>query len=298
MAASGTLVRHRLAYPLQALGLWLVFAMVGRLPLDVASALGGWMGRTLGPLLGLNRRARRNLERAFPDKPAAEIEAIVRGMWDNLGRTAFEFPHLQRIDAYTEASRIEVVGVEHIDALRDDGKAGIFFSGHLANWEIMPLTAARRGLPVHLFYRVPNNPLVESLIHHRRLGGQGELLAKGAQGARRALRLLTRGEHLGMLVDQKMNDGIPVPFFGRDAMTAPALAQFALRFDCPVVPSRVERLQGGRFRVTHHTPLKLPSSGDRQADVAQLMAQVNACLEDWIRRRPEQWLWLHRRWPD
>ncbi len=101
-----------------------------------------------------------------------------------------------------------------------------------------------------------------------------------------------------MLVDQKLNDGIAVPFFGRDAMTAPALAQLALRFRCPVVPARVERLGGARFRLTIYPPMGLPDSGDHDADVSETMRRVNAHFEDWIRARPEQWLWLHRRWPD
>jgi len=101
-----------------------------------------------------------------------------------------------------------------------------------------------------------------------------------------------------MLADQKMNDGTPVPFFGRPAMTAPALAALALRFDCDVLPARVERLAGTHFRLTVFPALPLPRTGDSHADAAALMAQVNAILETWIRDRPEQWFWVHQRWPD
>jgi KDO2-lipid IV(A) lauroyltransferase len=89
-----------------------------------------------------------------------------------------------------------------------------------------------------------------------------------------------------------------VPFFGRHAMTAPAPAQLALKFGCPIVPARVERLEGAHFRLTVYPPLNLAAGGDRQADIAAAMGQINALIEDWIRARPEQWLWLHRRWPD
>jgi Kdo2-lipid IVA lauroyltransferase/acyltransferase len=106
------------------------------------------------------------------------------------------------------------------------------------------------------------------------------------------------GTHLTLLADQKMNDGIPVPFFGRPAMTAPALAVLALRFDCDVLPARVERLAGARFRLTVFPPLPLPRSGEPHADAAALMARVNATLEAWVRDRPEHWLWVHRRWSD
>jgi Kdo2-lipid IVA lauroyltransferase/acyltransferase len=110
--------------------------------------------------------------------------------------------------------------------------------------------------------------------------------------------VLRQGDHLTMLADQKLNDGVPVPFFGRDAMTAPALALLARRFDCDLLPARVERLKGARFRLTVFPPLGLPRSGNAHADVAALLGEVNRTLEGWIRDRPEQWFWLHRRWPD
>ena len=95
-----------------------------------------------------------------------------------------------------------------------------------------------------------------------------------------------------------MNDGIADPLFGRDAMTAPALAQLALKFDCPVVPIKVERTHGAHFSISVLPPLELPATGDRQADVKAGMTLVNRIIEGWIRESPEQWLWVHRRWPD
>ena len=296
-SSGARLWRRLIMHPAQALTAHGIFHFARLLPLDAASALGGWLGRAVGPRLAITCRAQRNLERAFPSKSALEIETVIRGMWDNLGRTIFEFPNLDAIRFSGNDRRVEVVGGEHIDALRVDGKPGIFFSAHMANWEIAALSATHRGLPIHLIYRAPNNRWVERLFQHRWPGG-GELIPKGAAGARRAIKLMGEGGHLGMLVDQKMNDGIPVPFFGRDAMTAPALAQFAIKFDCPVIPSRVERLGGARFRITHLPPLAPPQSGDRHTDIAAMMAEVNAILEGWIRERPEQWLWLHGRWPE
>ena len=294
---SSRLWRRLVVHPAQALIAHGVFHFARLLPLDVASGLGGWLGRAVGPRIAIARRARRNLERAFPSLPGPGIDAILLGMWDNLGRTILEFPNLGAIRFSGDDRRVEVVGGENIDALRDDGKPGIFFSAHMANWEIAALSVTHRGLPIHLIYRAPNNRWVERLFQ-RRWPGIGENIPKGARGARRALKLMGEGGHFGMLVDQKMNDGIPVPFFGRDAMTAPALAQFALKFDCPVVPMRVERLGGAHFRITHQPPLVPSRSGDRHADIAAMMTEVNTILEGWIREHPEQWPWLHSRWPD
>jgi Kdo2-lipid IVA lauroyltransferase/acyltransferase len=173
----------------------------------------------------------------------------------------------------------------------------IFFSGHIANWEIAALAAVQYGISVAQIYRAANNPLVDRMIARFR-GDRGEFIPKGPVAARRAIAALRCGTHLTMLADQKMNDGISVPFFGRPAMTAPALAVLALRFDCDVLPVRVERLDGAHFRLTVFPPLPLSRSGEPHAEAAALMARVNATLEVWIRDRPEQWLSLHRRWPD
>ena len=284
--------------PLEAAAALLVYSLMRVLSIDMASALGGWLGRTVGPHIPISARAVKNLSAAFPEKSPAEIATIVRAMWDNLGRVAAEYPHLGEINVYDPEGRVEVSGFEYADLLRDDGRGGIFFSGHIANWEILSLGATQRGVPLDRVYREANNRLVEWLYKHGRAAVEGALIPKGSAGARVLLRSLEDNRHIAMMVDQKMNDGIPVPFFGRDVMTAPALAELALRYDCPVVPARVERLKGAHFRLLVYPPLELVKTGDRRADVAANMAQVNAILEQWIRDTPEQWLWLHNRWPD
>ena len=282
----------------EAAGVLIALGTFRLLPLDWASAYGGWLGRTFGPYLPVSRYAERNLRRAFPEKPDAEIRQIFLGMWENLGRVCGEFPHLSDMRLYELGSRTEVVGFEYFDRLRDDGKPGIFFSAHIGNWEIASLGATQRNLPLTRIYRAPNNRLVDRLIRWSRRAITGELLRKGGEGARRALAIMKMGGHLAMLVDQRLDNGIAVPFFGRAAMTTPVLAQFALKFDCPVVPAKVERLKGAHFRLVVYPPLEIVKTGDRQKDTLALMTQVNAVIEGWIRERPEQWLWLHRRWPD
>ena len=312
LAAEAPAAAASLSYRVEACGAALFFAAMRALPLDVASALGGALARHIGPHLGISRRARRNLRAALPGLSAAEVEAVIRGMWDNLGRVAAEYPHLRQIAVFPPGvvrkrpGRVETAGIEHLDRAIAAGRPVIIFGGHLGNWEIAALAAGQfgqdHGIDVAQIYRPANNPLVERMIAWFR-GKESEFIPKGAVASRRALAALRRGAHLTLLVDQKLNDGIPVPFFGREAMTAPGLALLALHFDCAVLPARVERLQvknsgGAHFRLTICPPLALPRSGNRTADVAALMASVNATLETWIRERPEQWFWLHSRWPD
>jgi len=290
------------SYRIEAWGAACFFGAMRVLPLDIASATGGAFARWVGPRLGVSNRARRNLRAAFSELSPARIEAIVRGMWDNLGRVAAEYPHLRDIRVFSPDGRVETQGIEHLDRALAAGRPVILFGGHLGNWEIAALAAAQYGLDIAQIYRAANNPLVDRMIARFRRAEdssyKGEFIRKGAIASRRAVAALRRGAHLALLADQKLNDGIPVPFFGRPAMTAPALALLALHFDCTVLPARVERLQGARFRLTLHPPLDLPKRGDRDADVAALTAAVNATLERWIRERPEQWFWVHSRWPD
>jgi KDO2-lipid IV(A) lauroyltransferase len=270
---------------------------VAVLPLDRASALGGALARWIGPHLGISKRARLNLEAALPELDSAQVNAIVRGMWDNLGRVAFEYPHLRRIRVFAGDGRVEVHGVENLERALAAKRRVVMFSGHLGNWEIAALAAGQFGLDIAQVYRAANNPLIDRMLARLR-GNLGELIPKGAIASRRAIAALRRGGHLSLLADQKLNDGIAVSFFGRNAMTAPALAMLALRFDCDVLPVRVERVSGARFRLTVYPKLALPDNGDRDADTLALMTSVNRTLETWIRERPEQWFWLHRRWPD
>jgi KDO2-lipid IV(A) lauroyltransferase len=292
-AAAAASWKHRV----EAAGAALFFAAAGVLPLDLASTAGGALARLLGPHLGISNRARRNLRAALPDLAPAEIERIVHGMWDNLGRVAAEYPHLRRIRVFAPNDRVETQGIEHLDSVRAAGRSAILFGGHLGNWEIAALAAGQYGIDVAQIYRAANNPLVDRMIARFR-GNDSEFIPKGALASRRALTALKRGGHLSLLADQKLNDGIAVPFFSRPAMTAPALATLALHFDCAVLPVRVERLGGAHFRLTIEPPLPLPRSGDRTVDIAALMSAVNRTLEGWIRAHPEQWFWLHQRWPD
>ena len=288
-----TFVRH-LAEALAAIIFFWLFRL---LPIDWASGLAGGLARTIGPTLGVSNRARRNIERALPELAACERETVIRDMWDNLGRVVGEYPHISELHARGAGNRLEIIGVEFIDQLRDDDKPGVFMMAHLGNWEFSGLASSQRGLAVDRVYRQANNRLTEWVLNQGRASIEGALIPKGPAGAKQILTSLKAGNHLALLVDQKMNDGISVPFFGADAMTAPALAQLALRLECPVVPVRVKRLKGANFQVIVSPPIEFRPSGERQTDLLAYMTQVNAIIEGWIRDTPGQWLWLHNRWP-
>lgn len=286
-------LRLRLSRAAQTIAAYLFYGICALLPLQAASAFGGFLARTIMKNARPTRTALSNLALAMPEKTEAERRAIVTAMWDNLGRVAAEYPHLHRI-----AANLEFIGREHLDAVRARGEGAIFFGGHIGNWEIGPLGSRLAGLPLQVVYRRPNNPGVDGLLRHARGKGADGSIAKGHEGAREILRQLKSGGAVGMLVDQKLNEGLAIPFFGRPAMTAPAMAQFAHRGGYALYPIRVERLGGARFRLTLHPPLPVDRQAEREGEVARVMAEANKLLEGWIRERPEQWLWIHRRWPE
>lgn len=280
-----------LSYRLQALALKILFAFFRLLPLDTASNIGGMLGRKIGPFLSAHRTAQKNLEMIFPEKTPTEIAHILRGMWDNLGRVAAELPYLPTEALY---SRVTLKGSENFPK---PGQPVLFFSAHLGNWELTYPTAFESGLSMTLIYRHANNPYVDKLITNMRQSRCTHLLPKGPRGALKMAHAIKRGDAIAMLIDQKMNDGIAVPFFGRPAMTAPAIAKLALRYDLPIIPARVARTSGCHFETTIFPPLAYEKTGDEEADVLAIMIRINALLENWIREEPEQWFWVHKRWP-
>lgn len=286
-------LRHRLEAAL--LAGWV--GLTRRLSFRRASALGGWLGRALGRFLPVHRTARANLERAFPDKPRAEIDAILREMWDNLGRVAGEWAGLAALDTVDPHGAVEVVGEAHLTKAHAAGKGFIVFAAHQANWELATLVAAQRGVKLATVYRTIGNPLIDDTVRAERARFHANLIPKGRDGAFAMLKVLRQGAPIGLLIDQKLNEGEPVPFFGRPAMTLTAPAELALRFGCPLIPVRLERLGGARFRVTIHPPMAVPDTGDRRADARAVLHDMNALLEDWVRARPGQWFWVHNRWP-
>jgi KDO2-lipid IV(A) lauroyltransferase len=283
---------------------WLVRACLGLfrlLPVTVASRFGGGVARAIGPLIPVSKIADKNLRMAMPELDAVQRSAIIRDVWENLGATVAELARIGDLRETEAGPGYVVTGWdEHVAPVLRQGAPAVFFTGHIGNWEIIPAAAYSRGIDLGFMYRAASNPLVNDLILRLREANFKRkviMFPKGGPGARQAYAHLMRGGHLGLLVDQKLDNGISVPFFGRPAMTANAMASFALKFKCPVFPVHVVRLGPARLQVICDAPIELPDSGDKERDVAALTVEMNLTLEKWIREKPGAWLWLHRRWP-
>jgi KDO2-lipid IV(A) lauroyltransferase len=292
--------KPRLGHRLEALLVRAGLALFRALPPAAASNLGGGAARAIGPLIPVSKVADKNLQAALPEMDAAGRKRTIAEVWENLGRTVAELAHIGALKETASGPGYRISGWEHAQAAMGKGGPSLILTGHIGNWEIIPPAMYGRGIDLAFMYRAASNRLVDDMIlalREANFGRKVTMFPKGGAGARAAYAHLMRKGHLGMLNDQKLDNGIAVPFFGRDAMTAPALASFALKFRCPIIPVHVVREGPARLHVICEPPLTLPESGDKQADVLALTTETNRILERWIREKPGSWLWLHRRWP-
>ena len=274
--------------------LWLGFTLFRAIGIESASALGGCLGRLAGRFAASrNRIARRNIEESFPGIAGDEVQRIITGMWDNFGRLVAEFPHLHAIDVYGGA-RVTITRDPGLDEFAT--LPAIFMGAHFGCFDLGTLLATQKGIDITVIYRQANNPLAEHLIQSWRLKCGGTWAPKGRKGSQLVLKGIRRKGAIAVLADQKYSQGIAVSFFGREAKTAPALAELALRHDIPLIPIRVLRKPRAHFHVHLFRPLEIVRTGDPEKDVQAMLRTINATYEDWIREHPEQWLWLHRRW--
>jgi Kdo2-lipid IVA lauroyltransferase/acyltransferase len=270
-------------------------------PIKTANALGR-ITRRIGPLTREQRIGRDNLVAAFPEKSPEEIETVLAGVWDNLGRLGAEFAHLDHVwnydRAFPEKSRVEIQERTHelFAKLRLDGKPALIFAGHLGNWELPAVAAVAHGLDAAILFRRPNSASANRIIEELRAVKMGTLIPAGRDAPLKMAEALRKGQHVAMLVDQYFTGGVDVTFFGRKTKANPTLARLLRQIECPIHGVRIIRLPGHRFRAELTEEIEPVRDASGQIDVQQTMQVITSVVEGWIREYPDQWLWLHRRW--
>ncbi|MEP1142787.1 MAG: lysophospholipid acyltransferase family protein [Henriciella sp.] len=289
--------KQRLLWRIEALAWDIIYwAPMKAIGPDRASNFLGWLLKSVAPLFSQNKTVKRNLHLAFPEMPQEERDLLAAAAWENVGRTAGELPHLPKIDPYN-GERVEVVGAEHLDAIESADMGAVFVSGHLANWEVMAAVICNRPVDCLITYRALNNPHIDRKLNKVRHDyGIGVLTPKGL-GTREVMRALGKKRSVALLNDQKFNQGLPVKFFGHDAMTAPGPSRLALKYGVPIVFVTTRRTGPARFKVTVHPPFMPDNTGNTETDVRNCVERITELLEEEVRANPEQWFWQHRRWP-
>ena len=224
-----------------------------------------------------------------------EKERIIFKMWENFGRVIGEYPNLDKIRVI-DNKKVKIINIRNLLNPLKKNKNCLFFSAHLGNWELTSHALTENGFKIKFIYRAPNNKYVDDLLRRIRFSYGVGLIKKGPEGARDCIKVLTKnGGNIGMLIDQKMNDGISTRFFNKDVMTASAIAKFALKFRCPIIPAFCIREFGTNFRIEYLEPItykKIKSLSSEE----KIMNYLNKIVEKWVKKYPDQWIWIHNRW--
>ncbi len=288
-------MRQRLEYA----AVWPFIKILGILPRPLARAAGislAWVIYLLHPRL--RRVGMRNLALAFPEKSQAERSRILRGEFTSLGRQLAEVCHFPK---YTPENIHEVVvydGFENYERARAQGKGVLFLTAHFGGWELSAFTHSLHGHPMHIVARGLDNVYLDRLVTRYRTMHGNQIVDKD-DFVRGLLAAMKAGEAVGILMDTNMTppQGIFVDFFGIPACTASGLARIALRTDATVVPGfTVWDAQLGKYRLRFDRALELFRTGDLEADIQANTQQFTRVIEDYVRKYPDQWLWVHRRW--
>lgn len=265
------------------------------LSIDRAASLCSFLARKLGPHLGVSNIARKNLQKIYGND--IDIEKTIDELWDNYGRYIGEFAFINSMGDQELLKRVQLTGLEHVAKFQKAGQPFMLFLGHQANWDFVIRRIPDIYPKFGIVYRKANNPYVDKCILDERASDKNiTMIAKGLAGVKDLVRAIKSDMSIAMLVDQKMNDGIEVPFFDKPAMTAPAIARLSLQYNYPIIPCQIIRIEGSNFELRLHPELKYETTKDLSKDCYNIMLAINKKLEEWIRERPGQWFWFHNRW--
>jgi len=269
------------------------------IPLPISRSLGSMLGRSARHFARRDvLRARDQLKTAFPDISREEVEAIVKGMMRHLGITAAEILWLLHANSSQVDELCELRGQEHLFRALEQGRGAVVITGHLGNWELLNARLGTAGIPMSIAVRDLDEPRFDRLATRLRERFGAEVIQRGRRAGQSLQNALRRNRVNGLLIDQDIRDipGVHVPFFGRPALTPVGAAQLALKAGCPVVPLFSYRRKDMSHLGEIFPPIPIPDSGSMEERALELTARATAVIEAQIRRHPEQWVWMHRRW--
>ena len=270
-----------------------LFKIIG---VNAASNLGSFLAGFIGKRISVNKLAKNNIANAIPQKKG-EIDDIIDGMWDNLGRICGEFVHICKMskEDIGKLVKIDKVTKDNLKGIKETSRGGIIFSGHIGNWELGPKFFLSQGFNVKTVYRPLNNEAVDKVTSQIRNVG---LIAKNTKGNKEIISEIKKGNYIIILVDQKSSEGIEVPFFHDNALTTSSIARLAIKYNVPLIPARSIRVDKKfKFKIEVDKPLVLNKDiSDLESQIFDLTKKVNKKLESWINEFPAQWFWVHNRW--
>jgi len=277
------------------ISLFCIFKIIG---LNNASALGSILAKFIGPLFRSKKIIKENIKTALGAMDKKKESEIINAMWSNIGRTFAEYVFLKEFKFNkTNFSHMKINGVEYLEEIKKNNETVIFYSAHLANFELMAMELDKSGIKCVAIYRPLNNYFLNPIMEYLRIKYIcANQIPKGRAGMREIINKIKDGYSVALMVDQRVSEGPRTLFFNKPAHTTTIPAQLALKYDCKLVPVSLERKEGPNFEMTIHEPYKIKKAGNDEEDLRNITLKINRSIEKMIFNNPKQWIWTHNRW--
>ena len=277
------------------ISLFCIFKIIG---LRNASYIGGLLGKFIGPLFRSTSIIIKNIKIGLGEIDKIKEKEIVDGMWSNIGKTFAEYVFLKDFKFNkTTLNHIKIKGTNYLNDIKKSNESVIFYSGHFANFELMAMELDKFGIKTAAIYRPLNNFFLNPIMEYLRMKYIcPNQIPKGRIGMREIINKIKDGFSIALMVDQRVGEGLRVPFFNRLAHTTTIPAQLALKYNCKLVPISLKRIENVNFEMTVHQPYKIEKTENADQDTQKITLEINQIIEKMIIENPTQWLWSHNRW--
>ena len=259
----------------------------------LSSKISGKIFEIIGPFFRSKKVIYNNIKRAFPEIDENNLRNIENSMWNNYGRIFAEYIFLKDFRYGKLASNVQIEGQEILNDIKENNKQVIFISGHLSNFELMAMFIEKSGINLSAIYRPLNNIFLNGIMENiRKKYICKNQIKKGLAGLKKLIKLKKKNYSTALMIDQRVSEGILSPLFNEKALTTTIPAQLVKKFNIPIVPVYIERIDGLKFKITINQPLSFPQDTSQQ----QITDNLNQILEKFILSKPENWIWSHNRW--
>ncbi len=277
------------------ISLFCIFKIIG---LKNASNIGGILGKLIGPLFRSKKIIKQNIKTGLGEISEIKESEIINDMWSNIGRTFAEYVFLKKFKFNkTNFDHMKINGVNYLDKIKRDNEPVIFYSAHLANFELMAMELNKYEIKCASIYRPLNNLFLNPIMEYLRMKYIcPNQIPKGRMGMREIINKVKNGYSIALMVDQRVGEGPRTLFFNKPAHTTTIPAQLALKYDCKLVPISLERKEGSNFEMTVHEPYEIEKTGNGEEDTKKITLKINHIIEKMIIQNPTQWIWSHNRW--
>tara|TARA_B100000780_G_scaffold228521_1_gene167943 strand:- start:198 stop:1058 length:861 start_codon:yes stop_codon:yes gene_type:complete len=270
--------------------LFIIYKILG---LKIASDFSSTLLKNFGPFFRSKKLIQQNILKAFPEINSKDLSKLSKNMWSNYGRILSEYVFLKDFRRSKFDNKLEIIGLDILSKIKEEGKPVIFISGHFNNFELMAMQIEKSGINLAVIYRPLNNKFLNYIMEQiRRKYICKNQIKKGLAGTRQLLSYFKKNHSIALMIDQRVSQGIKSNFFKHEAYTTTIPAQFAKKFNCNIVPIYIERINKINFKLTINKPLEY--SNDKS--IEDITLDLNHIIEKMILKNPDQWIWSHNRW--